>query len=161
MLFFSTAHNSMTEISFYFNVNNRESALCQLVGKALLQGHRMFILTGSEAATSVLDRMLWEIPPAGFLPHCQADAEFAEQTPIIIDHRVELITPRSLLFNWTERVAPRFSEFERLIEIVDSDEALKAAARSRWAAYKAQGFTPNATDMQELLNRGRTESTAQ
>jgi DNA polymerase-3 subunit chi len=148
----------MTEISFYFNVNNRESALCQLVGKALMQGKRMIILTGSEAATKALDSLLWEMPPAGFLPHCQADASFAAETPIIIDHRVEIITPRDILFNWTDRIAPRFSEYSRLIEIVDTDEELKAAARQRWAAYKAQGYTPSATDMQELLNRGRSET---
>ncbi|MGL4996743.1 MAG: DNA polymerase III subunit chi [Deefgea sp.] len=146
------------EISFYFNVNNRESALCQLVGKALMQGKRMVILTGSEAATKALDSLLWEMPPAGFLPHCQADASFAAETPIIIDHRVEIITPRDILFNWTDHIAPRFAEYGRLIEIVDTDEELKAAARQRWAAYKAQGYTPNATDMQELLNRGRSET---
>lgn len=150
----------MTEISFYFNVNDRESALCQLVGKALMQGRRMVILTGSDAATRAIDRLLWEIPPAGFLPHCQADASFAAETPIIVDHRVEIITPRDILFNWTDRIAPRFTEYERLIEIVDTDEELKTAARARWAAYKAQGYTPSATDMQELLNRGRTESPA-
>lgn len=151
----------MTDISFYFNVNNRESALCQLVGKALLQSKRMVILTGSEAATQALDRLLWEVPPAGFLPHCQADATFAADTPIIIDHRVEIITPRDILFNWTDRIAPRFSEYSRLIEIVDTDEELKMAARQRWAAYKAQGYTPSATDMQELQSRGRSESTAE
>lgn len=151
----------MTEISFYFNVKDRETALCQLVGKALMQGQRIIVLTGSEAASSAIDRLLWEIPPAGFLPHCSADADFAAETPIIVDHRVEIITPRDILFNWTERIAPRFTEYARLIEIVDSDEALKAAARVRWAAYKAQGYTPSATDMQELLNRGRTESTAE
>jgi DNA polymerase III subunit chi len=150
----------MTEISFYFNVNDRESALCQLVGKALMQGRRMVILTGSEAATSAIDRLLWEVPPAGFLPHCQADASFAAETPIIVDHRVEIITPRDILFNWTSRIAPRFTEYGRLIEIVDTDEELKTAARTRWAAYKTQGYTPSATDMQELLNRGRTESPA-
>ena len=140
----------MTEISFYFNVRNRELALCQLVGKALMSGKSIAILTGSEAATSAIDRLLWEQPPAGFLPHCQADAPFATATPIIVDHRVELLPRRDILFNWTQHVAPRFSEYQRLIEIVDSDEELKAAARTRWIAYKAQGYTPSSTDMQEL-----------
>ncbi|WP_157669467.1 DNA polymerase III subunit chi [Chitinibacter sp. GC72] len=137
----------MTDITFYFNVRSRETALCQLAGKALAAGKSICILTGSPAASQVLDRLLWEIPATGFLPHCSFDAAIAEQTPIILDHRVELMRARDVLFNWTEHVAPRFGEFGRLIEIVDSDEALRLAARQRWAAYKQLGFSPNATDM--------------
>ncbi|QLG89650.1 DNA polymerase III subunit chi [Chitinibacter bivalviorum] len=140
----------MTEISFYFNVRSRELALCQLVGKALAQGKSVCILTGSEASTQALDRLLWETPATGFLPHCLADAIQATQTPIILDHRVELLRPRDVLFNWTDHVAPRFSEFARLIEIVDSDDELRLAARQRWAAYKQLGHTPTATDMSSL-----------
>jgi DNA polymerase-3 subunit chi len=140
----------MTEISFYFNVRSRETALCQLAGKALAAGKSICILTGSPAASQALDRLLWEIPATGFLPHCSFDATIASQTPIILDHRVELMSPRDVLFNWTGHVAPRFSEFGRLIEIVDSDEELRLAARQRWAAYKQLGFTPNATDMSSL-----------
>jgi DNA polymerase-3 subunit chi len=148
----------MTDISFYFNVRSREQALCQLAGKALAQGKSIWILTGSEAASQAVDRLLWETPPTGFLPHCSADATIASQTPIIVDHRVELLAARDVLFNWTDRVAPRFSEFARLIEIVDTDEALRLAARERWSAYKQLGHTPHATDMQELLSRGRSDS---
>ncbi|WP_373974356.1 DNA polymerase III subunit chi [Chitinibacter sp. SCUT-21] len=146
----------MTEISFYFNVRSRETALCQLAGKALAAGKRICILSGSEAATQALDRLLWEVPATGFLPHCSADSAQSTQTPIILDHRVELLQPRDVLFNWTDHVAPRFSEFGRLIEIVDTDEELRLAARQRWAAYKQLGYTPTATDM-TLLTASRSD----
>lgn len=142
------------QITFYFNVQNREQALCQLAGKALSAGKRMCILTESAAASAALDRLLWEMPPHGFLPHCAADDARAERTPVIVDHRSELLPQRDVLFNWTGQVAAGFSRYDRLIEIVDTDEALRAAARERWRAYLALGHKPDSTDMQELARHG-------
>jgi DNA polymerase-3 subunit chi len=142
------------QITFYFNVRNRERALCQLVGKALAQGLTVNILTESEAAGVVLDRLLWDIPPEGFLPHSAADDPRAARTPVIIDQRPEKLPSRPVLFNWTSQVASGFERCERLIEIVDTDEELQAAARERWRAYKAQGHEPSAIDMQELVRNG-------
>ena len=61
------------QITFYFNVLNREKALCQLVGKSLASGKTVCVLTESAAATAALDRLLWEVPQNGFVPHCAAD----------------------------------------------------------------------------------------
>ncbi|MBS1157061.1 MAG: hypothetical protein H6R07_2985 [Proteobacteria bacterium] len=142
------------QISFYFNVKNREQALCQLVGKALAAGKTLNVLTESAAASAVLDRLLWEVPQHGFLPHCGADDPRAAQTPIIIDHRPERLPSRPLLFNWTGQVASGFEGYERVFEIVDTDPDSRAQARERWRAYQALGHTPDATDMQELARNG-------
>lgn len=143
------------QITFYFNVSNREHALCQLVGKALAAGKTVSILTESSAASSALDRLLWETPPHGFMPHCLADDPRAAQTPIIIDHRTDLLPTRDVLFNWTAQTATGFARYDRLIEIVDTDPELRAMARERWRAYQALGHEPSATDMQELARHGR------
>ncbi len=142
------------DITFYFNVRNREQALCQLVGKALAQGLVLNVLTESAAASTALDRLLWEMPQHGFLPHCGADDPRAAQTPVIIDHRPEKLPTRPLLFNWTNQVATGFDSCDRMIEIVDTDEDLRAAARERWRAYQALGHEPRAIDMQELARNG-------
>lgn len=142
------------QITFYFNVRNREQALCQLVGKALAQGLEIVVLTESAAASTVLDRLLWEMPQHGFVPHCGADDPRAGQTPVIIDHRPEKLPSRSLLFNWTGQIASGLDRYERLIEIIDTDQELRAAARERWRAYQAQGHEPRAIDMQELARNG-------
>lgn len=141
-------------ISFYFNVRSREHALCQLVGKALAAGQTLNVLTESAAASAVLDRLLWEVPQHGFLPHCDAQNEQAARTPIIVDHRPELLPTRPLLFNWTNQVASGFERYERVIEIVDTDPDQRSQARERWRAYHALGHTPDATDMQELAKNG-------
>lgn len=140
----------MPEVTFYFNVQRRETALCQLVGKALQQKNHINILTDSESATVSLDRLLWEIPNIGFLPHCTADHALAAETPIWLDHRAQLLKPRDILFNWTSQLPGTLEGYSRVIEIVDGDEELKAQARKRFRAYQAQGLTIKSVDMTAL-----------
>lgn len=139
----------MTEISFYFNVPNREHALCQLVSKALAKRLSINILTDSQAATAALDGLLWEVPQTGFLPHCAADAAMVADTPIVLDDRPELLPARQLLFNWTNGLPPGFERYQRVIEVVSIDEEARTLARERWKAYVAQGFKPTSFDMMD------------
>lgn len=144
----------MTRASFYFNVNNRQEALCQLVGKALRQGLKLGIATDSPAATQVLDRLLWEIPLTGFLPHCSADHPLATQTPILLDHRIDLLPPCDVVFSWRNQATLAGERFARVVEIVErGDEEGKAAARARVASYKAAGCTVDFTDMATLAKQ--------
>ncbi|WP_051711154.1 DNA polymerase III subunit chi [Andreprevotia chitinilytica] len=138
------------EVTFYFNVRNREQALCQLVGKAVARGLTLNVLAGSEAAAMALDRLLWEQPQIGFLPHCAADADIAPATPVVVDYRSNKLTIRNALFNWTDGIPPDFQQYERVIEIVEQDDAQRTAARERWRAYQAHGITPVAVDMLKL-----------
>lgn len=140
----------MPEITFYFNVLRREIALCQLVNKALQQHHTLNILTDSESASISLDRLLWEIPSIGFLPHCAADHPLAADTPICIDYRSVLFKPRDILFNWGSKLPLQLENYQRVIEIVDSDEETRSASRQRFRAYQAQGFTIKSIDMAQL-----------
>lgn len=142
------------QITFYFNVLNREKALCQLVGKSLAAGKTVCVLTESAAATAALDRLLWEVPQNGFVPHCAADDPRAARTPVIVDHRAELLPANDVLFNWTGQVSANWSRHARVIEIVDSDEDRLVASRQRWRAYQALGLQPDAIDMKELPRHG-------
>ena len=137
----------MPEITFYFNVQQREIALCQLVSKALQHKNTMNILTDSESDSRSLDGLLWEIPSIGFLPHCRADHPLAMETPICIDARDELLHPRDILFNWRTCLPPTLENHTRIIEIIDTSETLKLDARQRFRAYQAQGITVRSVDM--------------
>ncbi|GAB3243026.1 DNA polymerase III subunit chi [Chitinimonas naiadis] len=137
--------------SFYFNVSNREQALCQLVGKAVKRKLATGIVTDSETASQVLDRLLWEVPPTGFVPHCLAGHELAAQTPALIDHRIEVLLPREVVFNWTSHIVRTDMEIARIVEIVPRDDmALRQEARSRLQLYKQAGYEVEFTDMATL-----------
>jgi DNA polymerase-3 subunit chi len=140
-----------TKASFYFNVSNREQALCQLVGKAWKQGLVVGVATDSAATSQTLDRLLWEVPPTGFVPHCLVDSPLAADTPVWLDHRLDTLLPRDVLFNFTGRDLPAELNDTRLVEIVArDDEAGRQLARQRVRAYRQAGYDVEFIDMAKL-----------
>lgn len=146
----------MAEVTFYFNVQHRERALAQLAGKAMAQRLRINVLAADEASALRLDRVLWDTPPTGFLPHCRGDEEIAAQTPIVVDYRASQLDARDVLFNFTGTVPASVAAHTRIIEIVSQDDAERLAARELWRAWQASGITPVAIDMLKLSGRPQT-----
>ncbi|KPC49139.1 DNA polymerase III subunit chi [Amantichitinum ursilacus] len=141
----------MAEVTFYFNVRHREQALAQLAGKAMAQRLRINVLAADEAGALRLDRVLWDTPQIGFLPHCRADEDIASATPIVVDFRAEQLGARDVLFNFSGVVPPvSAQQHTRIIEIVSQDEDERLAARELWRAWQASGITPVAVDMLKL-----------
>ena len=91
----------------------------------------MRVLTPDAATTDALDRRLWLQPPTSFVPHCKMDSPVAADTPIWIGHSLEHAGPAAVLVNLHPAPPPFFSRFERLAEIVGTDDAAAAAGRER------------------------------
>lgn len=137
--------------SFYFNVANRELALCQLVGKAVKRKLATGIVTDSETASVVIDRLLWEATSTGFIPHCLAADALASETPALIDHRLSSLLPRDVVFNWASNLVPTDLGIARIVEIVPHDDMdLRQIARERLGYYKRAGYDIEFTDMANL-----------
>jgi len=130
----------MTEISFYTGVQNPLRATAGLVAKAYAQGRRVRVATPDAQVTAELDRLLWELPPEGFLPHVTLASPHAADTPIIVDHAATHDGAADVLINLTTVAPGYFARFERLFEIVGQDEAVATAGRERWKFYKARGY---------------------
>ena len=138
----------MTEIKFFTAVANPIRATAGLVAKAYAQGRRVRVLTPDTQATKELDALLWELPPDGFLPHVALNSPLASETPIIIDHEATHEGVADVLINLSATPPSFFARFERMFEIVGSDEAVAAAGRDRWKFYKARGYEMTHTVMQ-------------
>ena len=130
----------MTEINFYTAVANPLSATARLVGKAYAQGRRVRVVTPDAATTAALDRLLWEQPVEGFVPHVTMTSPHVAVTPVIVDHSLTHEGAADVLINLAAEPPAFFARFERLFEIVGQDEALAAAGRERWTFYKARGY---------------------
>ena len=130
----------MTEINFYTAVANPLSATVRLVGKAYAQGRRVRVVTPDAATTAALDRLLWEQPVEGFVPHVTMTSPHVALTPVIVDHSLTHEGAADVLINLAAEPPAFFARFERLFEIVGQDEALAAAGRERWTFYKARGY---------------------
>ncbi|HZP86307.1 MAG TPA: DNA polymerase III subunit chi [Burkholderiales bacterium] len=137
----------MTKIDFYTYVSNKHQMVATLAGKALTRGVRMAILTPDAPSTEQLDKLLWMVPPIGFLPHCRAHHRLAPVTPIIIDHVTEPVVHEEVLLNLCASCPPHFSRFERLIEIVTSEDEDRAQARERFRFYRERGYEIRTHDL--------------
>ena len=139
----------MTTIDFYTHVDDRLAVAAKLVMKAWAQHGSVRVLTPDAQATETLDRMLWLQPQTGFIPHCRLASPLAGETPVIVDHRLEHEGPAAVLVNLHASPPPFFSRFERLAEIVGSDEASAAAARERFRYYRERGYELRAHNLAE------------
>ena len=130
----------MTTIDFYTHVPDRLDVAAKIIAKAQAAHGSVRVLTPDAATTDALDRRLWLVPPTSFLPHCTLDSPLASETPICIGHSLEHAGPAAVLVNLHPAPPPFFSRFERLVEIVGTDDAGAAAGRERWKYYKERGY---------------------
>ncbi|MFN3630087.1 MAG: DNA polymerase III subunit chi [Casimicrobiaceae bacterium] len=101
---------------------------------------RVRVLTADAAQTDRLERLLWEEPREGFIPHVRIDSPLASVTPVLVDHAAEHPGAGDLLINLAAKPPLFFARFLELIELVGRDPDAVAAGRERWRHYKARGF---------------------
>lgn len=130
----------MTQIDFYTQAEDKLQTACRLVAKARAQGLRVTIFCPDREAASRLDRLLWTVPATGFMPHCRPDDALAAQTPVLIDTAGDVQGHDEVLINLHSEWPANFSRFQRLAEIVSSDDGDRAAARGRYKFYRDRGY---------------------
>ena len=120
---------------------------CRLLNKACQAGLRIFLLTDSPAQSQLMDTMLWTMSDANFVPHAQSDSlEAADPlTRICIAHELPAQQDTApakkfdMLVNMQFVEALQGEQFQRVAELVSSDQAHKSAARKRYAAWREMG----------------------
>jgi DNA polymerase-3 subunit chi len=134
----------MTEIIFHFNVADRTGYACRVVRKALRHGSAI-VVTGPQPLLAALDRELWTLGATDFLPHAWAADSGA--VPASLHARTAWLAAEPLtapvhdaLVNLGDEPPPGFESFTRLIEVVSTAEADRAAARQRWKSYAHRGY---------------------
>lgn len=138
----------MTEISFHLNAHNRVHYACRLLRKATRRGAQLMV-TGSTETLAELDHALWNLSAIDFLAHCDesAHARVLAKSPIVLSHTAQALPDKSVLLNLADEVPSTFTQFERIIEIVSSDEDDKKMARQRWKHYASLGYKPQQHDL--------------
>lgn len=139
----------MTQIDFYTHVSNKLQTACIVCKKALSQDMRVMILTPDEETTDRVDRILWTHPATGFIPHVRARHRLAAVTPVIVDHDLSGVDRDELLLNLRLDTPEVFSRFQRLVEIVSTEEQDVAAGRLRFRWYRDRGYEVRAHDIRQ------------
>lgn len=142
----------MTEVAFYFNVDNKGGYACRLLRKAFLKGSRV-VVTGEPALLEQIDRDLWSFSDVDFVPHCMAprDADLVAASPVVLCASPDMSPHQQVLVNVGAGVPVGFERFERLIEIVGQDDADRQVSRRRWKHYRDRGY---AIASHEIAARG-------
>jgi DNA polymerase-3 subunit chi len=72
----------------------------------------------------------------------------ADETPVILAASGDALPHHDVLLNLGDEWPPFFASFERLLEVVGSDEADKERARERYAFYKKRGYDIRVNDVE-------------
>ena len=139
----------MTNIDFYFNAPDRLQVACRLAGKALAQKQRLLVYAPDPETASRIDRMLWTRPAIGFVPHCRAHDRLAADTPVLIAAEDDSPADCELLLNLGADCPPHFARFQRLLEVVGTEEAERNAGRARYRYYLDRGYRIANHDLHE------------
>jgi DNA polymerase-3 subunit chi len=131
----------MTRIDFHTNIPDKLTYACRLARKAYSAGGKLVLLTEDAAQASALNDALWSLSETDFLPHVMAGDPLAAQTPIIVTDSDEAELPHGdMLVNLTRRAPANVDRFQRVFEIISTDEDDAAAGRKRYVAYKQQSY---------------------
>ena len=133
----------MAEVRFYHLTRaTLEQVLPDLLEKTLERGWRAVVLTGSVERTEALAQHLWTYRPDSFLPHGTAKDGNAEDQLVWLTLTDERPNEASVLFLTDGANSERLGDYERVCDIFDGgDTEALAAARQRWGACKAAGYT--------------------
>ena len=137
----------MTQIDFYFHVEDRLKTACTLSAKAYARGLRVLAYCSDHDAGRKFSRLLWSTPATGFVPHCTAGDRLAAVTPVIVDCEGDNPAHDDVLLNLRDELPAFFSRFQRLIEIVSIDEEDRRLARERFKYYRDRGYDIRSHDL--------------
>lgn len=131
----------MTRIDFHTNIPDKLSYACRLARKAYAAGGKLVLLTEDAAQAAALNEALWSVSETDFLPHVLAGDPLAGQTPIIVTDSDQAELPHGdMLVNLTRHTPANVDRFQRVFEIISTDEDDAAAGRKRYVVYKQQSY---------------------
>lgn len=137
----------MTRVDFYLlssaDPGAKEQVACKLVDKAFRQGHRIYLLAESPDSARRLDELLWTFQPLSFIPHGLRGGQDAHAValPVLIGHEEPPPDHNDVLISLRPEVPDFFSRFQRLAELVGTEEEEKQRSRTKFRFYRDRGYT--------------------
>lgn len=118
-------------VDFYQLGGSRpETIIASIAGKLLKDGERLLVVMADEGALTRLDRLLWDVGEASFLPHGLAGAGEDSRQPVLLSTTPDPVNgARNLLVadgEWREAALT----FERAFHLFDTPQLLES--RQAW-----------------------------
>lgn len=139
----------MTRINFYIIETGSDEAIdtfiCRLTEKAWSQDNTVYIHVQDEQHATKFDDLLWTFNDQSFVPHqiiLETDTQHHEKS-VLINHLSEsqiAVTHHDVLINLNHETPSFFSQFDRVAEIITTDETSKEKGRERYQFYRDRGY---------------------
>ena len=124
---------------------------CRVIRKARAAQKRAVVYTALADRLAQFDQALWTFSALDFVPHVYAGSPFAATTPVILAPYAGSAPGSDVLLTLDDDAPPDFENFfvryERVIEVVSSDDVDRQRARARFKCYRDRGFQPTAIEV--------------
>lgn len=143
----------MPEISFYIlsttGAGARYAFACKLIEKAYRSGYFAYVVTDSDSQSQWLDQLLWTFRPTSFVPHEIYQGSLPEfANTVLIGSLPAPDAWQKVILNLSSHSPTDLTQSEKVLEILDNDEQVKALGRERFRYYKQSGFDPQTYHIQ-------------
>jgi DNA polymerase-3 subunit chi len=131
----------MTNVAFHFNVPDKPSYLCRLLRKVVGAGMRALVLA-PQPLLDALDHQLWVFSQEDFISHARLgdSPQLAKRSAVLLADSPCDAGHTQVLINCLPDVPAGFGAFERVVEIVSTEDEDRALARARWKHYVQLGY---------------------
>lgn len=121
----------------------RTRFLCDLIEKAYLDKHRLFVYCPDKTVAETLDESLWTFRSDSFVPHHIQGEGPTPPPPVQIGTETPSTMFQDILLNLCPVVPEFYYKFKQVIEVVGASDEAKALARTRYRSYQTQSCTIN------------------
>ena len=129
----------MTRVDFYIlsKAHNRLGFASKMAEQIYRQKHKLHIHTTDSSMSNQVDNLLWTYRDISFIPHEQI--QDVSNAAVTISHEQEPAN-HEILINLATDVPDFFSRFERVVEIIDTDDSQRQQGRLRYRYYHDRGY---------------------
>ncbi|MEI7515445.1 MAG: DNA polymerase III subunit chi [Betaproteobacteria bacterium] len=141
----------MTQVAFHFGAPDKLAYALRLLRKASATGARILVVADADLLPR-LDAALWASAATDFRPHCVGHAapQVLSRSPIVLaEPGLDLMAHTyDVLVNLSVTLPPEIERYQRVIEVVSTDDEDRAQARPRWKWYAEHGYAIDRHDLQ-------------
>lgn len=129
----------MTRVDFFLLPDVDEIARLRFTSrraaKEVAAGNRVYV-RAEASAVEPLDTLMWDYPPAQFLPH--APLAVADGEPVTIGSDADEPDGGDVMINLAADIPAYLARFERVAEVVLAPQ--RATGRAKYRQYRERGY---------------------
>ena len=136
----------MTNIKFFFNVENKIEFICSMLPERLNKKKNSLIYCANNEQLKILSNYLWSNNLSEFFPHEKNNHHYFNK--ITISNK-DIDWMDDTIINISNKMIDGFNRYLHLFEMVSTDEDDKKLARKRFQYFKDRGYNIQTIDVKQ------------